>query len=501
MRHFILSVLLIITGMAVQAQSALTYNPANTLAVHLLQEDFTLLRNALEEGHPALYWYTPKATMDSLFDAAYQQLNRDMTEAEYFAIVNPVVSGINCGHTVMRLSKDFEKHFQSQARVLPFSVAAIEDKLYVRSNRSADTTLKRGTELISINGHPVDSLFNVFMQHTAMDGYNKTGKVRYTEIKFATYYYTLFEEADTFQVVCVKKGGDTTQVSLPARVLKKPTLKAAIKKGSSGPSVKDATLKLRIMEGDSSIAIMTVNSFSGLLTPTFNRFFKKSFKELEEKNIQHLVIDLRDNSGGYSSVALKLYTYLAQSKFRYYDHIEQKKKDFTFKKYMNQRGLMAVSNTFSVRKGKEEYYTVRLKGHKPQKPASRYAYKGQVYMLTSGFTASAAALLTARAHSDRRAVFIGEETGGGYKGCTGGILPYLTLPNSGLRLRFPTMKFCSAVGEHPEGRGTLPDHEVVATWQDFMDRRDVQMDYTLKLIMEKKPRQATTVTPVGNGAF
>jgi C-terminal processing protease CtpA/Prc len=500
MRHFILSVLLMLTGIAAQAQATLSYDPAQTLPLQALQADLTLLRNALEEGHPTLYWYTPKAEMDSLFEDAQKRLNRDMTESEYFAIVNPLVSRINCGHTVMRMSKSYEKHFLSHAKLLPFSVASIENKLYVRNNRSADTTLKRGTELISINGHPVDSLFKEFMQHTAMDGYNQTGKVRYTEVKFATYFYTLVEEADTFNIVRVSKGGDTSAVALPARILKKPSLKAALKKGS-GPSVKDATLKLRIMEGDSSIAIMTVNSFSGLITPTFNRFFKQSFKELEEKNIQHLIIDLRDNSGGYSSVALKLYTYLAQSTFRYYDHIEQKKKGYTFNKYMNQRGLMAVSNTFSVRKGKEDHYTVRLKGHKPQKPASRYAYKGQVYMLTSGFTASAAALLTARAHSDKRAVFIGEETGGGYKGCAGGILPYLTLPNSGLRLRFPTMKFCSAVGEHPEGRGTLPDHEVVATWQDFMDLRDVQMDYTLKLIMEKKPRQATTIAPVGNGAF
>ena len=35
-----------------------------------LREDFRILRGALEEGHPGIYRYTPKAELDKRFDQA-----------------------------------------------------------------------------------------------------------------------------------------------------------------------------------------------------------------------------------------------------------------------------------------------------------------------------------------------------------------------------------------------------------------------------------------------
>jgi len=52
------------------ASSYKTYKADKKFAREPLQQDFTLLRNILEQNHPALYWYTPKEKMDfyTLFD-------------------------------------------------------------------------------------------------------------------------------------------------------------------------------------------------------------------------------------------------------------------------------------------------------------------------------------------------------------------------------------------------------------------------------------------------
>ncbi|MEZ4901838.1 MAG: S41 family peptidase [Spirosomataceae bacterium] len=46
---------------------------------------------------------------------------------------------------------------------------------------------------------------------------------------------------------------------------------------------------------DSTVAILDINTFrdSG-----YSRFYRKSFKSIRQKNIQHLVIDVRANGGG-----------------------------------------------------------------------------------------------------------------------------------------------------------------------------------------------------------
>ncbi len=44
------------------------YNADKKYSKEKLQEDYTLLRNILEQKHPSLYWYTSKDSMDYFFD-------------------------------------------------------------------------------------------------------------------------------------------------------------------------------------------------------------------------------------------------------------------------------------------------------------------------------------------------------------------------------------------------------------------------------------------------
>jgi len=63
----------------------------------LLQEDFKILRHALEEAHGGLYRYTSKADMDRIFDQAYRKIDYAMTPVEFWALVTPVIVHIKDG--------------------------------------------------------------------------------------------------------------------------------------------------------------------------------------------------------------------------------------------------------------------------------------------------------------------------------------------------------------------------------------------------------------------
>src|SRR5262249_33982562 len=86
-----------------------------------LREDFSILRGALEEGHPGIYRYTPKAELDKRFEQAERALDRPMNVYEFYRIVAPAVAFLKCGHTGVRVNPDLDKdkpRFPLAVRVL-----------------------------------------------------------------------------------------------------------------------------------------------------------------------------------------------------------------------------------------------------------------------------------------------------------------------------------------------------------------------------------------------
>src|ERR1700710_1632715 len=81
------------------------FNPNKKYSPEILQQDYSLFRNILEESHPALYWYTPKDSIDYFFNKGYTQLKDSMTEPQFRNLLTYVATKIDCGHTSVRHSK------------------------------------------------------------------------------------------------------------------------------------------------------------------------------------------------------------------------------------------------------------------------------------------------------------------------------------------------------------------------------------------------------------
>ena len=122
--------------------------------------------------------------------------------------------------------------------------------------------------------------------------------------------------------------------------------------------------------------------------------------------------------------------------------------------------------------------------HEPQAPRPE-SYGGNVYVLVDGGSFSATGEFASIAHHNRRAVFVGEETGATYYGNVGGGFLLLTLPHSRIRVTIPVLRYVMAVSGYPHrDRGLLPDHPVTQPVEDFIAGVDTQMEYTLDLIRQ-----------------
>ena len=106
-----------------------TYDPKKTYTPAQLREDFVFLRKCLEEAHPGLYWYTPKDSLDKVFDDFEKTLQKDMTERQFRNGLFPVVAQIRCGHSSLSNSKLRSKYLEkSNTKYIPFDLFSIDNQ-------------------------------------------------------------------------------------------------------------------------------------------------------------------------------------------------------------------------------------------------------------------------------------------------------------------------------------------------------------------------------------
>src|SRR4030095_7193325 len=139
-------------------------------------EDFQIARHALEEGHSGIYRYTPKATLDQIFDKAAKSLDHPMDAYEFFRVLTPTVNAIKCGHTAVVLPEDLRTELNTRAALLPLRVRVMSKKPYVfRDYSSADHRLG-GMEIRSINGIPATRIVSTMMAAASGDGDVETSR-------------------------------------------------------------------------------------------------------------------------------------------------------------------------------------------------------------------------------------------------------------------------------------------------------------------------------------
>ncbi|WP_148289282.1 S41 family peptidase [Fibrella aestuarina] len=465
-----------------------------TYSVAQLQTDFRLMRRALEEAHPGLYRYHPRDSVSQWFDAAYAQLTKPMTELQFRRVIEPVVDRIGCGHTDLYASKSFTAYRKKHPlRPFPVDVAVLNDRLYVRENRSTDSTIQRGSEILAIDGHPAQPLLNQFYRYISSDGYNQTFKSYVLNTgSFGSYYalvcgidsaarrLTFRDTTGTIRTLTFRTRPD----KLPPRLdsLDKRNVPASSPRKKPKPDkAPDEQRQFWLSERDSSVAVMKVSSFSGFGQ---RLFFRQSFEAIAaNKAIKTLIIDLRGNLGGNSGTSLRLASYLIDKPFQAYTQVDAPVRNVSFNRYLGWKFWRFWLRNFFTRRTPEGTYR-RTGTTSPIKPIRHGGFRGRVFLLINGGTFSAASIFASlvKHNSADRVTVVGRETGGGAYGCNAFTSPYLTLPQTGVQLRLPLYKIVLAIPGQDQGHGVLPDVPVAYTVPAILSGQDLDIEKVYELL-------------------
>ena len=469
------------------AQSA--YDPVKTFTPQQLQEDFSIMRRHLETMHAGLYSYTPKAKMDQRFASIEKQLNQPLTEIQFYQLVGPLLADIKDAHTSIYASGACLDYVDEKMKLLPLGVRWIGGQLFITRNFSRNEEVQQGDILKIVNGESALELFEEMLPYMQRDGNNLTSPRRDLSGRFMDFYGLFYGQPEVFEVELESANGENKKLKLMPETWT-DQLKIWEERYGPRPSAPKEKLDLKI-EGD--IATMTVRSWHpGRIKrggQNFKKFFKNAFQQIDESNVQHLILDMRDNGGGSEVVFMQLFGHLVDQPYTVYKELSSvtiEIPDHQYYPYDKVKQLEKYGKIAMEKRG-DRYYIKDSKDAslRPAKPLAPH-YKGKLYVLINERSHSATGDLSGVIRQHNRGLFIGTESGGNPYENVAGDAPFLHLPNTGVRVAIPILKYVINIDKKNPGRGIIPDHAVEPSIQDILQKKDVVMEFALDLIDKER---------------
>jgi len=443
-----------------------------------LRNDLNIFRDKLNAIFPSLNRYLDKKATDHLFDSCYASINKNTTETDLFNMIKFIMSAVKDGHLSATPSLKMVNYFNEKAVFFPLKLVFIEDKTYVIS--SSLSGLPPGTEIVSIGKRPIDQIRKELFKFTVSDGYIETKKYKVLDNSFPFYYFRVYGEQKQFDVEYRTKKGKLRYIKIDAVPIGK------------FPQLETEPDHLLDLSFTGDVTILTIKSFDRSALKETNEdlpsYIDKSFQAIYYKKARNLIIDVRGNGGGRDLYGSLLYSYLTNNPFSYYRSLTSKTSDLPYDQFTSPAtsyNNLDISMLENIGPQEFKLKSIAHPNLNPMEP-NRTNFKGKIWFLTDGLSFSVTAEFCALAKSNNLGVFIGEETGGGYEGNTSGANVEVILPYTGISVSIPTIRYeMDVIKAEVAGRGVIPDHIVKPGIKDVINKKDVQMEFAIKLATGK----------------
>jgi hypothetical protein len=411
---------------------------APLFSVEDLRQDFNQLRRILENEHCCLYEYTGKKEFDALFDEKYKLIDRPMRYEEFFRIIAPLAAKVGCMHTALWMPGGFFK--LGTDNLFPLQVRLIENYLVVTGGYRDTLEVPVGSVILEINGRRPDAIMDELRKITSADAFNPYFIDSQVQERFPMFYASVFGFPEKYTVTYALPGRKT-RVKADLNPADLPSVRKVVFANFAHPP-----LTIEFME-DVKTAVMTVKTFSYYdRVDYFKDFMDRSFRQIKDKGVENLVLDLRGNDGGDPFCAVILYSYLEKESAPYF----------------------------------AEPYGKYAELAKPV-PLPENHFTGNLFTLLDGRCGSTNGHFSALLDYHRIGRFVGTPSGSTYK-CNAGKNTEVGLDKTSIILTLGRSTFAAAVKGMDKAKPIMPDHPVKETYRDFLQGKDVYLETAVELI-------------------
>lgn len=496
------------------------------------QKDIDFLEKIIIKIQPSLYRYISKEALEKKFDSLKNTLNKPLKPNEFYFKVSPLLASIRQGHSAMgmllpRFTKKERKALEKKGKgpVSQFQYKWLDSKLIITKNNSKNTTIKTGTEIVSIDSILPQNIFKKHRPTLTSDGFNQTFIPVIFEWRFSAYIYQELGLRDSLNFNFKYK--DSAYSQYIKRIPKKDPKKDLVKKDSvAKKTVKDSLVKkptpaeLKLAKAkkkqdakhkrnygydaqsktyaknltftaiDSTTALFKIKNFT---KGEYKTVYKEVFELLEKKKTKNLILDLRNNPGGRLSEIHNLYSFLTpDSTYQLIEDIKVASQwsllhiDVPKIFYVVTVPAYPVLATLAFLKtNKDANGDYRIKSKESRlKPHNVNYFKGKIYVLINGGSFSASCILSSKLKENKQITFVGQETGGAFNGTVAGLSSSYKLPHSKLPTKLWIMDVVPTNQTTVKGRGIFPDIEIIPTLEDIITQKEPELDWVKKDLLK-----------------
>ncbi len=412
------------------------------LTVRQMQEDFDYAVDILKQVHPYTLNGFDEAQQSEL-SSLRQQIGKPMPTARFYMLMNSLLGMMKDAHTSLH-------HMNAaNAQILSPVFIWLNDGLYVTSSTKP---FQPGDQVLSIGGKSVEAIFTELDQMIPSENPYWTRRKGQHCLRLPEYLEALgLLNADSvdFQIRRQQQVFDVSASLISVNNLKKKSPK---------PWVRCK------FYSEHSLGVFVLDSCQ--YNDQYKKAVKAFFKRVRDKDIQHVVIDVRSNGGGNSSVVDEFLSYIDVDEYQTYGcEIRHSKAS------AQQRG--------GPSEGYKKYPNSTPK--KNSKKRKSVLFKGKLYILTSASTFSSGNWFAVVIQDNLLGVVVGEPTGNSpssYGDCLS-----FHMPNSGFGFSCSYKKWIRPDTARDSEDALYPDVPVYTTIEDVVKQRDPQLEKIRELTM------------------
>ncbi len=372
--------------------------------------DIWYLKKTLEDIHPDLYYSISEDDFDFYLNDIIRKSNKEVDINSLTMLLIPTVNMLNDGHTYVSWPDKCIK--SEKIKYFPLKI----DMQTYEISRVNEYNIPIGAKLNRINTISIHKIADQIIPYiNGEKDYYKRSKLEY-ELPY--YLWKILSLKDSFEIEYCYKGTNYKKTILGSN------------KSSFYQNYENVEGEFKVTEYKGSEYGMLKLSLFGDSKGYFD-LIDRCFSELKDNEVKELIIDLRDNPGGNTLLANRIFQYISKEPFKLYESITTKFSKPTkrfYRKYCIQKPYLIP---FLV--GAPQFW--KAKGFKMKNDLESRLYieeekkfEGKVILVTSNYCYSTADDFSRAFKKYKMGTIIGEETGG-QKDSFGDIV-FFKLPNS-----------------------------------------------------------------------
>ncbi len=407
--------------------------------------------------------------------------NGSISRTEFYTRLLPIFYIIQDIHLYLFLPIKDNEYLKQGNYFLPFQMKIIGDQLYLINADSK--IIPKGARIISINGYHDYEIIAKLSSASPSDGNNPYSRALIAEKNFIELFPLFFPVFIMNQIRFMYPGSEEiTSINYPGNNKIKKYIK------SSGTNPVPNYHEMFFFE-DPYAAMIRIPSFSEGSTDDFKDFLNFVFNTISERNIEHFIIDMRGNEGGYAERGEFLLSNLISHDTPYINSIIFKHSlmaDEIFNKQSKNSPLLKRMYVLDelLKMSDTPYGTYDTIFYSKTEPHGQ-VYEGKLYVLINGLSVSTTGLVCNALREHRGALFIGQPGGFTPQGTFGQVIRF-RLPHSRIMGYMSTIRFNSTDSFSVKTTPFLPDIHVDETINDVINDKDPVLEQTLDIIRKKQ---------------